>query len=102
MATTLTYGVLPDKSDFVKRVEAEGPTYSMTLGRTDEEIADEYGLRADSFDRHGKPSYHLTPDELYDFVAWLADTPEDEDEETTQEYLSFASGILTTLGYEWL
>lgn len=84
----LTYGVLPSLKVFEEAWAdkvGEDKTYRIRLGRTDSRAADGTSIGDGEF----------TVDELYDGIEELID-------KGTDASLDLASGILSTLGFEWI
>lgn len=96
---TMNFGTLPTFAEFEEAFDREVPSgeYRITMGRSD----------ADAFEgfRLGTDSYRCS--ELWAGIVEVAeyvgrDYPEDEDTARDDTMMSFVSGILETLGWEWI
>jgi hypothetical protein len=88
---SLTYGVLPRYEDFEAAFEEDlgSDTYSYELKGTDADVAEEVGIPEEG---------EFRPRQLYAVLVKLTDAFQDGYDEAGD----VASGILTTLGIEWI
>ena len=90
---SMTYGDVPPYGDFLKRFcsATDGDDYAMHLKGSDLDAAEET-----VFSNDGRQAYE--PEDTYIGIVQLVEKWEKGDEEAG----SLASGILSTLGYEWI
>lgn len=108
---SMTYGVLPPFEEFERDIRRPNPDYpgqaywdpetdyKMELASHDEvELAEEYGLDRFNSSRAHAPGFKGNEEEIYGFLKFLSE----KNDEGNEMAGDLASGIMTTLGYEWI
>lgn len=105
---SMTFGVMPQYKDFLDHIRsndpdedrpylAAGQTYPIEAhsGSEDERALRRLRIKPTGTGTHGRLKWELTEAQLYKLIKKLG-------ESSDEEAMSLGSGIMQTLGYEWI